>query len=275
MSNIRTIALYISFLCLATAGQAQAQTLGTAGGQGQQKLSTYQLKLGGGAALLVLGTVHTHDPDDPQLAEMEQKFAAFNPNEVLIEGGKWPVAASKREAMSNYGELGLAHFLAKERALTAGDADPGFAAEMTHVSALHGAEETKLYYVLRMLPQFRREADSTPLEAKVARWLNYATFDEVPSLKGVMVSIPELDAATRKWFPAAGDWRDAKWESVYTDVHTPPLKGVAWTSIHFRDNYLTEQLVKGLRAGKRILAVVGLTHLDAQRAAVLPALLAK
>ena len=94
MSNIRTIALYISFLCLATAGQAQAQTLGTAGGQGQQKLSTYQLKLGGGAALLVLGTVHTHDPDDPQLAEMEQKFAAFKPDEVLIEGGKWPVAAS-------------------------------------------------------------------------------------------------------------------------------------------------------------------------------------
>jgi hypothetical protein len=253
---------------------AHAEVNASAIGQGLQKLSAYHLKFDDGVALLVLGTTHTNDPDDPQVQEMEAQFKAFAPTEVVVEGGKWPVAATKREAVMRYGEMGLAYYLANNHAVAATDADPEFAVEIQHVVSVHGAEMAKLFYVLRMLRQFREESDPTPLDSKVERWLTNPSFGKVPALKGVIQTLPELDTAAGKFVPSI-NWRDVKIGLADTKANTPQFNGVTRTSSVFRDNYLTTLLVDRLLAGKRVLVIVGLAHMDAQRAAVLPALLAK
>lgn len=170
--------------------------------------------------------------------------------------------------------MGLAHYLANKHALLAGDADPEFTAEIQHVVSVHGAEMAKLFYVLRMLRQFREEPDPASLDSKIQRWLNHPGFAKIPALRGVIQTLPELDAATRKYVPSI-DWRDVKLGLADTKANTPEFNGVARTSSDFRDNYLTMLLVERLMAGKRVLVVVGRSHMDAQRAALLPALRAK
>ena len=253
---------------------AHAQVNAPLVGQGLQKLSAYHLKLGDGVALLVLGTTHTNDPNDQQVREIEEQFEAFAPSLVLVEGGKWPVAATKKEAVMRYGEMGLAYYLANKNSLLAVDADPEFTAEIQHVVSVHGAEMTKLFYVLRMLRQFRDESDRTPLDSKIESWLKNPLFEEIADFKGLIQTLPELDATTRKYIPTV-NWRDVKLGLADTKANTPQFNAIAATSSEFRDNYLTSLLVDRLLAGKRVLVVIGLSHMDVQRTAVLPALLAK
>ena len=253
---------------------AHAQVNTPAIGPGLSKLSAYHLKLENGGALLVLGTSHTHNPDDPQVKEIEEQFGAFAPTEVLVEGGKWPVAATKYEAVARYGEMGLAYYLAKHQAVPAGDADPEFSAEIQHVVSVHGAEMSKLFYVLRMLAQFREESDPTPLDTKIERWLKNPEFEKIAAFKGIIETLPELDVAARQYVPSVS-WRDVKLGFSDAQKNTPEFDAIARTSTEFRDKFLTSLLVEKLLAGKRVLVVVGLAHLDAQRAAVIPALRAK
>lgn len=244
-------------------------------GQGLKKLSAFHLQLelgpdGADGELLILGSVHTHDPDDVQIQELESQLLAFQPKEILVEGGPWPVAASKVEAVKKYSEMGYAYYLARQAGVPVTDADPELTSEMDQVAKLHGAELTKLYYVLRMLPQFRAQT-AMSVDSQVSAWLGSQWFQKSAVMNSTITSLAELDSVSRKYLPELDDWRNVPWQ--WTDGAASPLSEVVKASSKVRDAHLTGLLTDKLRRRQnRILVVVGLAHLDAQMVNLIPAL---
>lgn len=241
--------------------------------QGSRKISALRLSSPAGPALLFLGTVHTNDAQDPQIDDMEEQFTAFRPTVVLVEGGKWPLPERRNEAVSRYGEMAYAYLLAKNMGLAAQDADPEFGEEMRHVLTLHDAEMVKLYYVLRMVRQFRSSSDPTPLTEKVDKWLRAPAFDAAPPLNSTLVTLADFESACARRLPRLKDWKEMAFDArAVADSDLSALVQVADASSAFRDQHITNLIVQHMRGGQRVLVVAGQAHMDAQRRLLLPAL---
>src|SRR5262245_16834836 len=111
-----SIALVLTLLVASSLGEAQEK---------DARLMTYEeysksphsspyivaLQIGKGA-LFYFGATHTNDPKHPQIAQIEKLWRDFKPTIAFNEGGAPPVVKSVDEAVSRYGEPGLARFLA-------------------------------------------------------------------------------------------------------------------------------------------------------------------
>lgn len=91
--------------------------------------------------------------DDFQVLAIEQFIHSFQPTVILIEGGQWPFATSKEQAVRQYFEFSLARWLATQARIGLDSVGPALAYEMAAVLAKHPPVETKLYYALRMTPK--------------------------------------------------------------------------------------------------------------------------
>ena len=57
-------------------------------------------------ALLFFGAEHTVDPQNPQIADIEKRWAVFKATVAYNEGGNPPTFNDLREAVRAYGEAG-------------------------------------------------------------------------------------------------------------------------------------------------------------------------
>lgn len=259
--------LILSAIYYLAASLASAQV-----GQEPRTLSVYHLQAGSSTGILILGTSHTNDPTNQQLSELERQYAAFAPTRVFVEGGKWPVAETRAETVSRYGEMAYASLLAKQAGIAPEDADPDLSSEMDHVAQIEGPERTKLYYALRMVRQFRSESDTRSIDEKMSAWLHSEYFKRSALLRGVIANLSELDAAVRDILPSVGDWHSVSPQWMQATNAESPLATVAKMSSQYRAQFLTDKIVASMIEGERVLAVIGLAHLDEQRMALLPAL---
>ncbi len=268
--RVKIFASFLIFFCVMVPALADPGSASI--GQGLQKVSAYYLKAGESSGILILGVRHTNDPFDIQIREIEDQLIAFSPTEILVEGGRWPLADDKEGAVMKYGEMGFVYFMANRFGVPVFDADPGLSQEMEYVAKAHGPIPTKLYYALRMLRQFREERSGRDVDSLMADWLNSHEFDDSPSLKGIMNTISDLEGEAGRLMPGLRDWRAMPYQWTENSGNYSILNDIARTSSIYRDNYLTSELVSRMSIGRRILVVVGLSHLDAQRVTLLPAL---
>ena len=119
------IVVALAILCTSCLGALAQEQSGRQPGQGLKRLSAFVIKpTGGQAGILVLGSAHTFDPADSEVAEIEDQVSLFKPTTILVEGGRWPVAATRQEAVRKYGEMGFAYWLASAKGIPVSDADP-------------------------------------------------------------------------------------------------------------------------------------------------------
>lgn len=230
----------------------------------KSNLSTMHMERRNGA-LLFFGTSHTFDPADQQIADMEELWRKFEPDVVLIEGGDWPVAGSKREAIEKYGETGFAKFFANQTGTLAQNAELPDREDMKGMLAFFTPSQVKLYYILRRVPQWNREADPRPICEKLAAFLNSGYFQNVPVLAGTLNSVEDVEKATNDLLPGLGDWRKATYEWVNPIGEKSFLNVIAKKSSEMRDRYMARQIVELVQLGKRVAVVAGAAHLAAQQ----------
>lgn len=229
--------------------------------------------------LLFLGTYHTNSVDDPQIAEMRDHIAGFEADLILVEGGSWPEFANPLDAIAPYGELAYATNLAKSLGRRVADADPAIALEHQHTLSVHGADRTRLYYVLRMVPQFTRaaEAGGPAVEKAMAAWLHSKALSDLPETSLPLDSLDRLQELCARDFPTLGEWKNAangRWWSQRTPTTESFLPIVQATAVAFRDEYIANRITTEIKAGKRVLVVAGGAHLSAARRLLLPVLTA-
>lgn len=119
----------------------------------------YVLKLSAGRGRLVyFGARHTYDPNDPQLAQIEKLWSKLKPDIAFFEGAdpeNIPTPVKTREEIVRGGEPSFVLFLASRDGVPVKTLEPSRRDEIALLLKKYSPEEVKVFYVLRLVPQFK------------------------------------------------------------------------------------------------------------------------
>jgi hypothetical protein len=218
-------------------------------------------------SLLFLGTRHTFDAKDPQVADIKRLFFKFRPTLVLIEGGDWDVAANEEAAVRAGGEMSFARYLSSTLGVKAVSLEPNFDEEIAAMLQSHKAVDVKLYYALRMISQFRRQQAAISLVEQMNQLLSVHAPRGLPKLDVSPRNVDELDALLKKRFPNLSNWENV---DPWTDGRFPVeadgvalLDAVAKSSATYRNRHMATLIKAHSSKGNRVLVITGVSHLAA------------
>ncbi|HET6842747.1 MAG TPA: hypothetical protein VFK06_13870 [Candidatus Angelobacter sp.] len=218
------------------------------------------------ANLLYYGAAHTYKPDDPQLAEIEKLWAEFRPDIAFNEGGDPPIEASRDEAIRKSGEPGLIRFLANRDHIPVTSVDQSRAEEVAFLLKRFSSEQVKLFFVLRLVAQQTRNHPEQPLEDELRRVL--PIFAGTPGLNVPPGTSEELAMIYARNFPNHGSYKEASLSWFDPTKSENYLNEMARQLNLYRDQYMVNLIVRHVREGQRVFAVVGGSHLVMQEPAI-------
>lgn len=231
----------------------------------QPRNNPYVLELESqGGSLVYYGAFHKVDPAHPQFADIEHKWTEFRPTLAYCEGMIWPLEASRVKAIVNYGEQGLVTFLAARDRIPIECIDPTLKEQMIYLKKHFSPQLIKVYYVLRQAAVNRMlKKDSRDL--RFADYL-FKSFDRIKGFHAFPNSVEELERMLGVVFPHLVPWQDIP----YFYFHSPE-SGDFLTRIHrklneYRDQVMLKKVIRALKEGNRIFAIVGRSHVVIQEA---------
>lgn len=224
-----------------------------------------ELQVGKGA-LLYFGAQHTYDPKDAQIAQIEKLWKEFRPTVAYNEGGNPSLSKTVEEAVSKSGEPGFVRFLAARDKISAFSLEPERVDEATMLLKTYTAEQVKVFYALRPVPQYRKRKNDETIEAFMERLLG--NLSRISGLEGAPNSVAELEKSCLWLSPQLKDWREVpqSWfDPVASHAYTNQISRL---SSEFRDSHMVKLLIDEVKQGKRVFAIVGGSHVVMQERAL-------
>jgi hypothetical protein len=212
----------------------------------------YVLELSSGKGSFVFfGAHHTGNPNDPQMAQIEQQWKAFKPTVALHEGRQRsfydvPVL----EPLKGLSEVEKLHNLATRSGVKIYTLEPAFDDEVAALLKKWSPEEVATYFVLR---GYWSEAKGDVREDIAKELIGKRT--DVEGLRGSLKAPSDIDRVWKKAYPNAGDWRTTKGEPE--DGY---LAEMSDASRVVRGEHMARVLIDLVRRGERVFAVVGSGH---------------
>ena len=203
--------------------------------------------------VLVYGSIHTTDPGDPQLDDIENRWRAFRPTIALVEGRLGFLAPGFMDPVEEYGEMGRVYALAKADGVTSYTWDLPWDHGATTLAGRFPPDRVALYFVLR--PYFSNLRFGRPAspEAFLEEYLHRAS---IPALAGTIDDVGDVDRIWRRDFPGERDWRDVSDEGPLVGY----LNDIGNASEDLRNQHLV-RVVHTLRVrGERVFVVCGSSH---------------
>jgi hypothetical protein len=214
----------------------------------------------GPAQILYIGARHTSDAADSQLAEIERLWGDFQPTVALCEGRARMFRFASRPATGTLRESELVRILAQRDGVPLYSLEPTYEAE---VKGLLDHFEPRLVATYLTLRVFTAEAQGYDCDRDaLARHLLRKRTD-IDGLRGSLSSVQDLDAYWRERFPAVPDWR-----TLLNTESVPLLVEVGDASREIRGEHMVRALADLAARGKRVLAVVGASHVIRQEPAL-------
>jgi hypothetical protein len=203
--------------------------------------------------VMVFGSVHTKDPADPQLADIEDAWNRFDPTVALVEGRLGFLFPGLMDPVEEYGEMGWVNRLAKRDDVATYTWDLPWDSAATELARRHPPERVALYFVLR--PYFSSVRFGRPAspEAAVGEYLHRAS---IPALRGTITSIADIDRIWRRDFPGDRDWRDVSDQGPLVGY----LVDIAAESEDLRNVHLVRVIHTLVAKGERVFVVCGASH---------------
>ena len=228
----------------------------------------------GGGRLTYFGAEHSSDPAHAQFAALETEWTKLRPTVVFYEGPARGEAATAEETIRQFGESGLARFLGRRDGARIERLEPDPRAEAAHVLQRFPPDQVKLFYVLREISRLRERRGLTPeqLQGAAAQMLQQIN-GMMPDLAGVVGDVDELAAAYRRTWSEPADWwrAPARWfDPGKTSAETGGVftNEINRASSEFRDVNMYQAILREVRKGERVFAVVGRDHVAAQAPAL-------
>ena len=221
----------------------------------------YEVKASGGGAALVFGSEHTLDPADDQLAVLRQRFAAFGPTVLLVEGRLGRLFPAFHDPVRMFGETGAAHELARAGGVPIYSWEPPVEV-LTAALLAQGfdREQMALRYILNPYFSNLRHGRPTSPEAFVLDTL--AERARRAGAEAEFAGIAQVDAAWRRHFPVGPDWRDV------SDEYGLPGFLAEMDLNSARDAHLLDVVAELIGRGARVFVVCGCSHAVVIEAAV-------
>ncbi|UCC40371.1 MAG: hypothetical protein JSV96_02660 [Candidatus Aminicenantes bacterium] len=213
-------------------------------------------------SLVYYGSIHSVDPRDPQFVDIEKRWRRFRPTKVLCEGCIWPLEDSRKRAIRQYGEGGLVRFLAARNGIPIKCIDPPRSREIFYLSHFFTPERVKLYYILRQAVVNRNLK-------KDIKDVNYARniLDELIRFRryeGNPNTFHEFESTVYKVFPELESWQSIPAFYFYSNNPENFLPRIHRKLNEYRDHHMIKTLIKELKKGERVFAVVGRSHVVKQ-----------
>ena len=206
-----------------------------------------------GGRLVYYGASHTRDPQDPQIADIAERWAAFNPTVALYEGrSRGFFFGALIEPFAGLPEPALVHKLARRDGVRLHTLEPAFADEVAELLESFSPAQVALYFFLRV---YSAEAGGVANEKLAIDLLQKRT--DVDGLRGSLKTLADLDALWQRDFADEADWRVVREEPGY-------LGTISDVSRRIRGEHMARILVHLVREGERVFAVVGSGHVIRQ-----------
>lgn len=203
--------------------------------------------------VLVYGSVHTKDPGDPQLDDIESRWKAFRPSVALVEGRLGFLAPGFMDPVKEYGEMGRVYALARADGVTTYSWEKPWEDVATTLAGRFPPDRVAVYFVLR--PYFSNTRFGRPAapEAFLEEYLHRAS---IPALAGTIDDVSDVDQIWQRDFPGGPDWRDVSDEGPLPGY----LSDIGFASEDLRNQHLA-RIVHTLRTkGERVFVVCGSSH---------------
>ncbi len=218
-------------------------------------------------ALLYYGVLHTATADDPQIADIERRWEVFRPSLAFTEGGDWPLEKTKEEAIRRGGEQGLLRYLADRDGIKTQNIDPPSEAQLRYLSKHFPGAQVKVYYILLHTVLMRTREQGPPninLVNKILRNLSQSTW----GYRGPPRKLKQFEEYIQKYLPEVEDWRNIT-PSIFFSPDPDNFVSVMHRTLNqYRDEVMLEKIIKSLKKGKRVFAIVGRAHVVMQEPAL-------
>lgn len=215
----------------------------------------------GKGEVMYFGIQHTHDPLDKQFAILKRLIASENPELILNEDITPSAQPFFAESVKRDGERGALAYWANQRYVPMVSIDMSWINEANQLAKSIPKDQIKMFYFLR---GFREDIQRDSNVDRVA-------LQELQHLQNEGITWPpntiaDVDKSWKK-LGIKGDWRKPQ-ERWITPLGSSPLNVVSRKSSDLRDEHMIDVLSKYLKEGKRVLAVVGGTHVITQEPAL-------
>jgi len=207
-----------------------------------------------GGALLLYGSEHTQDPNDPQIADIQTRWNNFHPTIALVESRLGFFVAGFQNPVKEYGEMGWAFSLARKDSISTYTWEMPRELEIQYVLEKYSKEQVALFYILRpYFSNFRFGKPDDP-DAVATDYINERR--DFPGIENVITSVEQIDAIWQRDFSDEADWRDT------SDQFGLPgyLDEIAIRSNEVRDEHFVRVIIDLVQKGERVFAIAGSSH---------------
>jgi hypothetical protein len=229
----------------------------------QHRLEPYilEIKISKGG-LLYYGSYHTANLRSPIIEDIEGKIKKFKPTLILSEGGIWPLIKSRRDAVRNYGEQGLLRYLAYQEGIPIKSIEPRKTQEIMHLLKFISQEKIKIFYVLRQsaINQMLKRDHHILDDAKIIfnNLIKLKPFQRYP------YTFNDLEERINRLFPELESWQRIPAHWFCSGKFKTWLNKTSRIVNDFRNQHMLKTIIKELKKGKKVFAVVGRSHVVMQ-----------
>ena len=207
-----------------------------------------------GGALLLYGSEHTQNPSDPQIADIQTRWNAFQPTVALVESRLGFFIQGFQNPVQEYGEMGWVFSLARKDNVPVYTWEVPREREIQYTLEEYPKEQVALFYILR--PYFSNFRFGKPDDPNAVAEGYIHERSDYPGIENVITNVEQIDAIWGRDFPDEADWRDT------SDQFGLPgyLGEIASRSNEARDEHFVRVIIDLVQKGERVFAVAGSSH---------------
>ena len=207
-----------------------------------------------GGSVLLYGSEHTQNPDDPQIADIQQRWESYQPTVALVESRLGFFVQGFQNPIEEYGEMGWAFFLARKEKVQTYTWEVPREGEIQYVLEKYPKEQVSLFYILR--PYFSNLRYGVPDDPDTVAANYIRERSDYPGIENTIFSVEEIDAIWQRDFPDEADWRNT------SDQFGLPgyLGEIASRSGEARDEHFVRVIIDLVQKGERVFAIAGSSH---------------
>jgi len=228
----------------------------------QSRPNPYVLELESEAgSLFYYGVFHSQNAGDKQFRIIEIKWKQFQPDVVFCEGGIWPLEPSKELSISKHGEPGFLRYLSSRDGIKLRSLEPRRIQEAIYLSRYFSIPKIKTFYILRQAVLQRLQMKRMSVQ-HVDRILSH--FEKPPFSNTSPVNLKEFECYVKKLFPRLANWRRVPETWFYSCAGQGWLPRIFRMVNDFRNRFMVRKILREVKKGKRVFAVVGRSHVVRQ-----------
>lgn len=215
--------------------------------------------------LIYFGAFHTVDAEHSQFSRIERQWRQFVPDVALSEGCLWPVEVSRSESIRKYGEQGLLMYLADRDNVPIKCIDPSRRKQAFYLASRYETWQIKLYFVLQQAVINRRMGWKNSSDNVN---INLASFNFLPNFAVRPFDYSDFLYMFAVLFPDIKDWRLFPAYYFHNEKMGSFLASIHKDLMEYRNEHMLQILIKEIKKGKRVFAVVGRSHVIVQETAL-------